>query len=134
MINDFLADIGSGRVSVCQKIALGEEIVSRRSSAAELTKITGIKRALLNKYAWQVRHLKIVQGSRGRPRALDEESIVRINDLMETDGPFDDTSLRGLIKEEYQQTRERRYGEDANRIEAPLRTVNRYDLMFISIS
>ena len=116
-------------LSADEKRWLADEINMKITSGPKLSQKYGLSCSALYRYAKQHKNNIFVGVIRGRPRALDDNSVKRIIGAIEHDHNMSDTQIAQMIKEEYILTRTRRKEYKSTLdvdVEMPLKTVKRY--------
>ena len=117
------------KLSTEEKRWLADEINMKITSGPKLSQKYGLSCSALYRYAKQHKNNIFVGVIRGRPRALDDNSVKRIIGAIEHDHNMSDTQIAQMIKEEYILTRTRRKEYKSTLdvdVEMPLKTVKRY--------
>lgn len=121
------------KLSADEKRWLADEINMKITSGPKLSQKYGLSCSALYRYAKQYKNNIFVGVGRGRPRALDDNSVKRIIGEIENDHNMPDTQIAQMIREEYILTRTRRkeYKSilDVD-VKMPLKTAKRYMKQF----
>ncbi len=121
--------LNANQLSVEEKRWLGEQIISKRATAAQISQKLGLVQSTLYRYSNWVRKEHRMEEEVGRPRCLDDISINAIFEAIRNLPSMSDAQLRNVIKKEYTATYSRRHDaldEGDEVIEMPRRSLKRY--------
>jgi len=130
-------DLSEKRLTVLEKKWIADQILKGRISAYKMAKEIKLRYKTVHHYAVQVQKQLNMEENDGRPRALDQESISRLEDLTlqiawGLENPRSDTEWRNLVKSEYLATRQRKFPTCLSHPKLSRRSIRRYQLWIMS--
>ena len=109
-------DLSSRKLSVDQRIYIGQEVASGRSSGADMARKYNLQPRYVTQQAEKVRHGSAFNKKPGHLSHLDEEAIKVVHDRVRTKRSLDLTSSEGefidLLIDQRTETKKRRGGND----------------------